>query len=140
MKVINGENMILGRLASFIAKQALLGEEITLINCEKIIISGNRHQILAKQSQKKQLGGPRWGPTYFRRPDQYVKRTIRGMVPRKKVRGREALKKVKCYVGLPKQFKEAKLETLEKADVKKIPNLKYTTVGEICKILGGKWQ
>ncbi|MCK4589895.1 MAG: 50S ribosomal protein L13 [Nanoarchaeota archaeon] len=140
MKVINGENLILGRLASYIAKQVLLGEEITLVNCEKIMVSGDKKQIFAKHKQKQQRGHPRWGPFTPRRPDSFVKRSIRGMVPRKKTRGRDALKKIKCYVGVPNEFKDAQLETLEKINVQKIPNLKYVTVGDICKILGGKWQ
>lgn len=140
MKVINGENLILGRLASYIAKQILLGEEIALVNCEKIMISGSKSQIFAKYKHKQQRGQPRWGPFTPRRPDFFVKRAIRGMVPRKKIRGRDALKKIKCYIGLPNEFKDAKLEVLEKINVQKIPNLKYVTVGDICKILGGKWQ
>lgn len=140
MKVINGENMILGRVSTYIAKQALLGEEITLVNCEKIIISGDKHKIFAQHKERQQRGHPRWGPFTPRRPDMFVKRVIRGMVPYKRIKGKEALKRIKCYIGLPNDFKEAKLETIEKADVKKIPNLKYTTVSEICKILGGKWQ
>ena len=140
MKVINGENMILGRIATYVAKQALLGEEIALVNCEKIIISGNRHQIFAKHKQKQARGHPRWGPFTPRRPDGFVKRSIRGMLPYKKERGSQAFKRIKCYIGLPAQFKDAKLETLKSADAQKIPNLSYLTVSEVCKILGGKWQ
>ena len=140
MKVISGENLILGRMASYLAKELLLGEEIALVNCEKIVISGSRQQILNRQKLKQQRGHPRYGPFTHRRPDSFVKRAIRGMVPRKKGRGREALKNIKCYIGLPKQFQESKLETIEKANLKKIPNLRYTTVEEICRILGGKWQ
>jgi len=140
MKVIDGENMILGRLSTYVAKQALLGEEIALVNCEKLVISGSRQQIFAKHKQKQARGHPRWGPFTPRRPDGFVKRSIRGMIPYKKSRGREALKRIKCYIGLPLEFKDAKLESLENAHVKKIPNLKYIAVEEICKILGGKWQ
>ena len=46
MKVIDGTNAVLGRLASYAAKQALLGEEIVIVNCEKVIITGNRQNIL----------------------------------------------------------------------------------------------
>ena len=139
MKVINGENLVLGRLASYIAKQLLLGEEIALVNCEKILITGNKKTILAKKVQARERGHPRWGPFYYRRPDMFVKRAIRGMLPRKKPRGKEALKKIKCYCSIPKQFQEAKMETLENANIKKVPNLRYTSVKEICQIMGAKW-
>ena len=62
------------------------------------------------------------------------------MVPRKRIRGREALHRLKCYIGLPKQFKDSTLEVHEPANVKKIPNLKYVTIKEICTVMGGKWQ
>ena len=124
MKVINGENMILGRLATHIAKKILLGQEIALVNCEKMIISGSRKEIIAKYVQKMQMGHTRWGPFYFKRPDSFVKRSIRGMVPRKRIRGREALHRLKCYIGLPKQFTDSTLVVHEPANVKKIPNLK----------------
>jgi len=140
MKVINGKNLILGRLATYVAKQILLGQEIAVVNCEKIIISGNKKQVLARYVQKAQQGHPRWGPFYFTRPDRFVKRSIRGMVSRKKPRGRDAFKRVRCYIGLPEKFRESKIETLEKADAKKLPNLRYLEVGQICKNLGGKWQ
>ena len=42
MKIYNGEGMILGRLAAIAAKEALLGEEVKVVNCEKVIISGKR--------------------------------------------------------------------------------------------------
>ena len=40
MKIYNAEGIILGRLASVVAKQALLGEDIRIVNSEKAIISG----------------------------------------------------------------------------------------------------
>ncbi len=42
MTVINADGMILGRLASILAKRLLAGEEIHIINAEKIVISGDK--------------------------------------------------------------------------------------------------
>ena len=53
--IIDAENLVLGRLASFVAKQALLGENIDIINCEKAIVLGDKKEILnsyKKQHQK----------------------------------------------------------------------------------------
>ena len=47
MKIYNGENMLLGRLASRVAKDALLGEEVKVINCDKVIVSGKKVQVFA---------------------------------------------------------------------------------------------
>ena len=51
------------------------------------------------------------GPKVSRMPEQIVKRTVRGMLPNARMsgRGRNALKKIKCYVGIPKEFEKAKI-------------------------------
>ncbi len=41
MKVIDGKGATLGRIASLVAKEALKGEEISVINCDNVIITGN---------------------------------------------------------------------------------------------------
>ena len=140
MKVYNAENHILGRLASYLAKEALLGEEIVVVNCEKAVITGNRPQIIAHYHEHWQRGHHRWGPFPARKPDRFVRRVIRGMLPFHKTSGREAFARVMCYIGLPEPFKKAQLETVEKAHLKKVPNLKYIFVEEVCRLLGAKWQ
>ncbi|GAF93287.1 unnamed protein product [marine sediment metagenome] len=137
--IIDANNLILGRMASFAAKQALLGEEINIINCEKAIITGNKKQILAKYKEKIKMGKPQKGPFIPRRAERFVKRTIRGMLPHKQEKGRKAFKRVKCYVNVPEEFKDKKAEAIEKADITKVPNLKHITVEDICKSIGGKW-
>ena len=42
MTVIDAKNLILGRMASTVAKRLLDGEEINIINAEKAIISGRK--------------------------------------------------------------------------------------------------
>ena len=137
--IINAENLILGRFATVAAKKALLGEDVSIINCEKALITGNRKAILAKYKQKIQMGKPQKGPFIPKRADRFVKKTIRGMLPYKQGRGSKAFEKIRCYVGIPDDFKDKKAETIEKANISKVPNLKYITVGEICKSIGGKW-
>ena len=115
--IIDANNLILGRMATFVAKQALLGEEISIVNCEKAIMTGNKQQILAKYKKKMSMGKPQKGPFVLRRVDMFVKKTIRGMLPYKQEKGLKAYKRVKCYVGVPDEFKEKKLETIENANV-----------------------
>ena len=43
--IIDASNLLLGRLASIIAKRLLSGEEIIVVNAEKAVISGNRENI-----------------------------------------------------------------------------------------------
>ena len=110
MKIIDGKNAVLGRLASYVAKQALKGEEIVILNCEQVIVTGNRTNIKKKFEDKRgRVGSSQKGPKHSRTSDKIVKRTIRGMLPdHRKGRGKIAFKKIKCYVGIPKEFQESK--------------------------------
>jgi len=139
MKLYNGEGMLLGRLASRVAKDALLGEEVSVVNCEKIMVSGSKEINFARAKQKRGWGGhPLRRQTHSRLPDKWVRRSIRGMLPWKQARGKEAYKLIKCRIGLPEELRGKELITLSDASVKKLPNLKYTTIGEICRHIGGK--
>ena len=40
--VIDANELILGRLATQVAKKLLLGVEVQIINCEKAVISGTK--------------------------------------------------------------------------------------------------
>lgn len=139
MKIYNGDGIILGRLASIAAKQALLGEEVRVVNAEKVIISGARKIIMERELQKrKSKGHPLRSQTYSRLPDRFVRRSIRGMLPWKTARGKEAYHRIFCYRGVPAEFAAAGLVKLETESVAKLPSLKYTTVGAVCEALRGR--
>jgi large subunit ribosomal protein L13 len=110
MKIIDGKNAILGRLASYAAKEALKGEDIAIINCEQIIITGNKKNIEENLEAKRgRVGTTQKGPKVSRLSEKVVKRVIRGMLPNYRTgRGRIAFKRIKCYVGTPKEFEGAK--------------------------------
>ena len=110
MKIIDGKNAILGRLASYAAKEALKGEEIIILNCEQVIITGNKKNIEKSFHEKRsRVGSSQKGPKHAKTSEKIVKRTIRGMLPdHRKGRGKEVYKKIKCYVGIPKEFEEEK--------------------------------
>ena len=138
--IIDATNLISGRLASLVAKKALLGEKIDIVNCEKAIVTGNKDQIFKRFKQKKDMGIPLKGPYLPRQADRLLRRTIRGMLPYKQPKGVDAFKRVMCWKGVPEQFKNQKIETVEKINVSKLPNLKYVTMGEISTFLGGKLE
>ena len=58
MKVFDGHNAVLGRLAAITAKNLINGEEIAIINCEKIIVTGNPRSIVSKYLKMRRLGSP----------------------------------------------------------------------------------
>ena len=49
--VIDAENAVVGRLASRVAKLALMGEDVLVVNAEKAIMTGNIEFIFAKYTQ-----------------------------------------------------------------------------------------
>lgn len=136
--IIDGTDLMLGRLASFVARELLLGEKVDIVNCKDIVISGTKQNILKNYKRKREMGNPLHGPYFPRVAKLLVKRTIRGMLPYKKQRGREAFEKLMCYNGVPENFKDKEIITVEEANVKKLPNLKYMKVSEITKELGAK--
>ena len=136
---IDATNTIAGRLATRVAKEALLGRKINVLNAEKAVLSGDPKKNAEKYRYKRsEVGQPKKGPFVPRMPDRFLRRLIRGMLPHKRERGAEAFKRVMCYVGVPVQFKDKKLKVFEQDTVKKLPNLKFTTVKEICKYMGAK--
>jgi len=138
MKVINGEGLILGRVGSFVAKQVLSGDEVVLLNAEKLVISGNIAYNTTKYSERRHLtnkANPENSPHWPKRPDLFVKRIIRGMLPFDSLRGREAAKRLRVFIGVPKAYAKTKAETLEKASVDNLRGI-YSTIGKICERLG----
>jgi len=109
-KIIEGKNAVMGRLASYAAKEALKGEEIVIVNCDQVIITGKKEFIKRDLEEKrKRMGTIQKGPKISRSSDKIVKRAIRGMLPNyRQGRGRVAWKKIKCYIGVPKKFQETK--------------------------------
>ena len=133
MKIYDGRDMILGRLAAIIAKDALLGEEIKVVNAEKVVISGRKTNTFAHEKEKRaKKGYPLKSAKLSRLPERYVRRTIRGMLPWKQTRGKEAFKRVMCYKGIPQEYTDKQLIKVDKAAVSKLPTLNYMTVEELC--------
>lgn len=105
--VIDASNALLGRLASYASKQALLGKEVIIINCEKAVISGSSAFIGAHYRTRRARGGSSLnGPNFPRSPERIMKRTIRGMLPHQQARGLAAFKRVRCYNEVPEAHKD----------------------------------
>jgi len=134
--IIDANGATLGRLSTNAAKRLLDGDEIAVINSEKAIISGKKSAIKNRYKGKREVGTYRKGPFFPRMPDRIVKRTIRGMISYQTRHGRTAFKRLKCYIGVPKEFEGEKFETIEEA--KKQP-VDYITIEELSKLLGAKF-
>ena len=138
MMIIDAKDLIVGRIATVAAKNALLGQEVMILNCEKAIITGTKANIVEKFKRKRSMGTHAVGPFFARTPDRMVKKIIRGMLPYKQAKGDAAYKRIKCYNGIPEAFNGKEIITLVEANVSKMSNLKFMTVGNVAKILGNK--
>ena len=148
MIVIDVDGLVLGRACSFAAKKALMGEEVIIVNAEKALISGEKKNVLHDNLAKldiKNKGNYTRGPFHQKRPDRYVRRAVRGMLPFSKTRGREAYARVSVYIGVPaEEIKREHKVDLSKEKRQDLSGLKKTlrrsvTVGEVCKFIGGSW-
>jgi large subunit ribosomal protein L13 len=133
--IIDAEGATLGRLSTNAAKNLLNGEEIAIVNSEKAIISGKKPSIKEHYKQKIEVGTYRKGPFFPRMPDRIVKRSIRGMIPYQTPHGRAAYKRLKCYIGIPKEFEGKNFEKIKEAEKKPVD---YITIKELSKSLGAK--
>jgi large subunit ribosomal protein L13 len=133
--IIDAKGLILGRMASIIAKRLLQGESVIVLNAEKAAISGKRLQIVKEAKTFLEVGHPRKGPYHPRRPDKIVRRTVRGMLPRRKPKGKQAYKRLKVYLGAPKEFDGKEIQTILEASAEKLKS-PYITVGELAKEIG----
>jgi large subunit ribosomal protein L13 len=137
--IIDASGLLLGRMASIVAKRSLDGEEIAIVNAEKAIVSGSRARVLGHFDMKRKRGSREGGPFYPRRPDHIVKRTIRGMLPYKRERGIAAFKNIKVYVGVPQEFEGQETESLATAHIDRLSSSQYVTLDTVSTYLGAKF-
>ena len=128
--IINAENGSFGRICSYAAKQALEGNEIIIVNSEKAVISGNKKLAIEKYRDLKQKGGHSLkGPKYINVAYRILKRGIRGMLPdHREGQGKLAFARIKCYNGVPEEFKEKEMEKIQG-----LRTNKYMTLTELIK-------
>jgi large subunit ribosomal protein L13 len=136
--IIDASDAIIGRLATVVAKRAMLGESINIVNCEKAVIRGAKKYIIQKNLKRRKLGQPKKGPYFLRKPNFFMRRVIRGMLPYKTARGKEAFSRIRCYTGFPLQFSKEKIEIIKDASNLNRLNTKYVSLGEVCEIIGAK--
>jgi large subunit ribosomal protein L13 len=132
---IDAEGCIAGRLASITAKELLKGKTIYIVNAEKALLTGNPKYTINKMKEKVDRGDPYHGPFYPRRPDQIIKRFVRGMLP-DKPRGKEAMKKLRIYLSVPDELKEKEF-TKPSGAVKSLSS-KHINLGKVAEKLGSK--
>ncbi len=117
------------------------GEAITIVNAEKVVVTGSRGAVFAKFKVRQELrakGNPRKGPKLSKTPDRLVRRTIRNMMPTQRTRGREAIRKLTVYIGVPESMKEHQAIAMENSRAR--AGSKHVTVAELSQWLGAQWK
>ncbi len=138
-EIVDASNLILGRMASYVAKKALEGNHVVVLNAERAVISGTKERVVARAKQKlktRTLANLEKSPTHPRKPDGYVRRVIRGMLPWKKTSGKEAFHRVRVYIGTPDEYKNQPGKKIADADASKL-RVPYITVARLSEEIGG---
>lgn len=131
--VIDARYCVLGRVASEVAERALAGERIAVVNAQHVVITGDREDVFERYRTRQQLGSDR-GPNFPRRPDAIFKRAVRGMLPMKRARGREAFANVRAYIDNP--FDEQEATVIEDATLDRLSTIRFVELGDISQHLG----
>ncbi len=125
--VLDARDCIMGRVASEVAKRALDGERVAVVNAERAVITGRKNDVF-ETYEKHTRPGSDTGSNYPKRPDRIFKRSIRGMLPYKTERGREAFENVRVYVGNPVDVDGV---TPEGAKLDRLSNIQFVSLGEL---------
>ena len=134
---MDASGLVLGRAASLIAQRLLHGESIVVVNAEKSVVTGARRAVIEHYTAARARGSVRSGPHFPRNPDRIFRRTVRGMLPHLKTRGKVAFGRLEVFIGVPDAWKSSKAETLDGARAR--PTLRAPlTLEEITRLLGAR--
>ncbi|WP_069807052.1 50S ribosomal protein L13 [Vulcanisaeta thermophila] len=134
--VVDATNHVVGRLASVVAKWALEGRRVIIVNAEKAVITGDFNMVLNWYKKRisewlTHYNPEKVGPKIPRKPDRILRRVIRGMLPRKEFRGRAAYRRVRVFMGVPPQYLNVDKVVIKGALLKARPGIKYVTLEEL---------
>ena len=133
--VIDADGLILGRMASILAKRLLAGETIELVNAQNVVISGNKVKLVEEWKEFIKVGGFGKGPVHHRRPHEIVRRTVRGMLPYRIPKGEAAYKRLHVHIGVPEEFEKSQKMNLPECHSSNL-NHRFVTVGELAESIG----
>ncbi|MEZ5144755.1 MAG: 50S ribosomal protein L13 [Acidimicrobiales bacterium] len=111
--VVDAEGMILGRLATEVARRLRgkhkptfaphldTGDHVIIVNADKVVLSSGKADKKIVYRHSGYPGGLRsrtYADLLAQRPEEAVRRTVRGMLPKTRL-GRAQLRKLKVYAG-----------------------------------------
>mgnify|MGYP001626437697 CR=1 FL=1 len=136
---VDASGMILGRLASIVAKKLLSGYRVYVVNIEKAVLSGDKQRVVNGYKLlfkvKTHVNPEKSGIRRPRSPVSIFKRAVRGMLPVDKPRGREAIKRLRVFVGVPKELQNKSFVTFPEAAYTRLSG-EFITVEELARAMG----
>lgn len=135
---IDASGQIAGRMCSKVALQILSGKRVVVLNAEKALVSGRSSSVFRQWQARLEIYShvnPIYGPIHPRRPDNILRRMVRGMVPKTKTKGRSAMSRLRVYMGVPEKYAGAKMSKFDDALARR-PIPQYVTIAEIAKNIG----
>lgn len=133
--IVDADGLILGRMASIVAKSLLNGNRVIILNAEKAIISGKKKSKVVETKEFLKVGSPKKGPFHYRRPDRILRKTVKGMLPHRQPKGKNAYKRLKVFLGIPHEFESTQMITIKEAKASKLRG-PYLTLGDLAKEIG----
>jgi large subunit ribosomal protein L13Ae len=139
--IVDAKGHLLGRLASYVAKQLEQGQRVIIVRAEHTLISGGHYRNKLKFMdflRKRMSTNPKKGPIHQKAPSRHLWRVIRGMLPHKTPKGAAALGRLKCFDGVPLSLNAKKKVVVPDAlrAVRLKPRSKYCVLGDICRECG----
>jgi large subunit ribosomal protein L13 len=111
--VVDAEGLVLGRMATEVATRLRgkhkptftpnldMGDHVVIVNADKVVLTSNKADRKVVYDHSGYPGGIRsttYGEALARKPEDAVRRTIRGMLPKNRL-GRQMISKLKVYAG-----------------------------------------
>ena len=131
--VVDADGLVLGRLATEVASilrgkhkptfapHIDTGDHVIIVNADKVVLSGDKAERKKLFRHSGFPGGIKeetFGSLLARKPEDAVRNTVRGMLPRTRL-GRAQLKKLKVYAGPNHPHAAQDPQVLELADARR---------------------
>ncbi|MDQ3848215.1 MAG: 50S ribosomal protein L13 [Thermoproteota archaeon] len=136
--VVDATKCIAGRMCSHVSKLLLEGNRVAVVNAEKAMLSGNRYKTIDLYKDYLTINSvtnPIHGPFHPRRPDTIISKMVRGMIPKRKADGITAFKRLRVYIGVPDDMKNATMKSFDDSKITK-PESYYISIAEVAKQIG----
>jgi large subunit ribosomal protein L13 len=131
--VIDAEGLVLGRLATEVASilrgkhkptytpHLDTGDHVVIVNADKVVLTSgkaDRKPVYRHSGYPGGLKTETYADLLARRPEEAVRRTVRGMLPKNRL-GRQMITKLKVYAGPHHPHAAQKPQTLDVAHARR---------------------